>query len=135
MRLVLADVGPLYAAAALHDQYHARAQTELDELESSQWSVVVTRATIIEAYGLILQRLGTTSAIRWIDSIRTSVGFYPARDDDYDAAYDLVIRYPDQDITLFDALLHIVSTRSGILIWTFDHHFDILGSSRWHSGM
>lgn len=44
---------------------------------------------------------------------------------------EIPLRYPDQSITLFDAILAVLSDRLALPIWTFDHHFDVMGSDVW----
>ena len=51
--------------------------------------------------------------------------------DDYLAAAALLSRYPDQRITLADAVVATLSRRLGLPVWTYDHHFDVMGSSVW----
>ena len=62
MKQVLADTTPLYAAFDPSDQYHARSQTELQQLEQSGTEVLLLYPTLLEAYTLVLQRLGTQQA-------------------------------------------------------------------------
>jgi predicted nucleic acid-binding protein len=132
-RAVLADTGPLYAAVDPDDQYHARAQAELIELAADGWQVLAILPTILEAYTLILHRLGIPTAHRWLDDLTGSATPLIPTAADATAAFALVRRYPDQDVTLFDALLAIVSTRLAATIWTYDAHFDILRADRWYA--
>jgi predicted nucleic acid-binding protein len=37
----------------------------------------------------------------------------------------------DQDISLFDAITHVVSERLHVPVWSYDHHFDVLRTRRW----
>jgi hypothetical protein len=37
-------------------------------------------------------------------------------------------------MTLFDAVLASFAIRENLLIWAYDHHFDILGAERWYPG-
>ena len=52
---MLADTGPLYAAADPSDQYHRRSQDELRRIEQQQMVVVVCYPTILETYSLIVR--------------------------------------------------------------------------------
>ena len=63
---VLGDTGPLYATADPDDRYHARAQRELTQLATQQTTVVLAYPTLLEAYTLILNRLGQPTAHRWL---------------------------------------------------------------------
>ena len=40
-------------------------------------------------------------------------------------------RYPDQDISLADAVNAEISERLGVTVWTYDHHFDVMGTGVW----
>jgi hypothetical protein len=50
---------------------------------------------------------------------------------DFQLARSFVVRYPDQDLTLFDALVAIISQRTGFPVWAYDHHFDVLRVPVW----
>jgi predicted nucleic acid-binding protein len=132
-RAVLADTGPLYAAVDPDDQYHARAQAELADLIANGWQVAVTLPTAFEAYSLILYRLGIDAAHRWLDDLTASTTPLIPTVADAAAAFALVRRYPDQDLTLFDALLAVASKRLTAMVWTYDAHFDMLRAERWYT--
>lgn len=132
-RAVLADTGPLYAAVDFDDQYHAQAQAELLALAADGWQVLVVHSTVLEAYSLILYRLGISAAHRWLDDLTGSATPLIPTAADTAAAFALVRRYPDQNLTLFDALLAIVSKRLAATVWTYDAHFDILRADRWYA--
>lgn len=42
-----------------------------------------------------------------------------------------VLRYSDQDISLADAVVAEISDRLEIPVWTFDHHFAVMGVRVW----
>jgi predicted nucleic acid-binding protein len=128
---VLADTGPLYAAIAPRDAYYTRARSELEELIASRWDVVAVEPTVCEAYTLIMQRLGITFAHRWLNELSMGTVLLIPTAEDYRLARSLVMRYPDQDLTLFDALVAIISQRTGFPVWTYDHHFDVLRVPVW----
>jgi predicted nucleic acid-binding protein len=130
-RAVLADTGPIYAAVDPDDQYHSRAQQELDELRSQQLTVMLAYPTLSEAYTLVLYRLGRPVAKGWLGEIFSSAVLINPAPEDYRMAIPRLDAYPDQSITLFDATLAILSKRLGIPVWTFDHHFDVMGSTVW----
>ena len=132
-RTILADSGPLYAAVDPADQYHTRAQAELAELAADGWQVIVLLPTILEAYSLILYRLGIPTAHRWLDDLSGAAAPVVPTTADTASAFALVRRYPDQDLTLFDALLAITSTRLAASVWTYDTHFDVVRADRWYA--
>jgi predicted nucleic acid-binding protein len=130
-RGVLADTGPLYAAVDPDDQYHARARAELDRLDAAGLGVAIAYPTLLEAYTLVMQRLGTVIAQRWLDEIAGAVALVQPTADDYSSAMLRVRAYPDQRLTLTDLVVATVSDRLACPVWTYDHHFDLLRVVVW----
>ena len=131
IRAVLADTGPLYAAVDLDDQYHARAQEQLQSLADQGLSVVLAYPILLETYTLIRYRLGSVSAFAWLEDVRDGSAWINPSPQDYRDATAVVGRFPDQSITLFDATLAIVASRLSLPVWTYDHHFDTMGTAVW----
>ncbi len=131
MRAVLADTGPLYAAVDSDDQYHERARKQLQTLEDEGLSVVLAYPTLLEAYTLILYRLGHPTTLRWLEDVRAGTTLLNPTPQDYRDATVLVGRFPDQSISLFDATLATLASRSGLPVWTYDHHFDSMQTPVW----
>ena len=65
-RTVLADAGPLYAAADEADAHHQRALRELQKLAHDRREVAVAYPTLLETYSLVLYRMGTHAASKWL---------------------------------------------------------------------
>ena len=130
-RAVLADTGPLYALADPSDQYHVRAQTQLDGLASAGQFVAITYPTLAEAYTLVLRRLGGTYARQWLEEVMDGVMLINPEPADYVRALGLILALPDQSVTVFDAVAAAVSERLGLSVWAYDRHFDLLGAKRW----
>lgn len=128
---VLADTGPLYAAIAPRDEHYERARRELDGLAAAGWAVAVTEPTVCETYTLVLRRLGIAVAHRWLDELTAGASLLAPTAEDYHTARTVVARYPDQHLTLFDALVAAVGIRTALPVWTYDHHFDILRVPVW----
>ena len=128
---VLGDTGPLYAAADPDDQYHAQAQRELNRLATQQTTVILAYPTLLEAFTLILNRLGRATAHRWLKETLGGAALLNPTPDDYRAAAAKVGLYPDQSITLFDATLAVVAGRLAVPVWTYDHHFDVMAVAVW----
>ena len=129
-RAVLADTGPLYAAVDPEDEHHARAVQELRKLARDRREVVVLYSTLLEAYSLILFRLGRDVASDWLMEM-TSAALVNATPEDYRQAGDRIRAMPDQSITLFDAVAAVIATRLGLAVWTYDHHFDLMRVPVW----
>lgn len=131
MRAVIADTGPLYAAFDLSDQYHAQSQAELRRLEQEDIAVVVSYPTALEAYSLVLQRLGTQLALTFIESLVEGADLRNPSANDYLAAMQRVACFPDQRITLFDAVTAVMAERLNLSVWTYDYHFDVMRVQVW----
>jgi len=131
--VVLADTGPLYALRDPDDASHGRAREDLENLRAQRFGVVVPYSTLTEGHALVLRKLGLAEArsfLRYL--IRTAVFVTPTAED-YDRAAALILRYTDQDITLTDAVGVEIGDRLGVPVWTYDHHFDIMGARVWRS--
>jgi predicted nucleic acid-binding protein len=128
---VLADTGPLYAAADPDDAHHKRARRELSRLADGRQEVVVAYPTLLEAYTLVLFRLGQSAASRWLEQMDGAALVNPSPQD-YRQAVVKVQSRKDQPITLLDALVATLSGRLGLEVWTYDHHFDVMRVPVWH---
>lgn len=131
MRAALADTGPLYALVDPHDRHHERARVELERLNRSGRAVVLPSPLLMECYSLVLYRLGVAVAHRWLGEIGRGTGRLEPLSTDVEGASQRLLRFSDQKITLFDAVLAEVADRLGTPVWTFDHHFDLLGVEVW----
>jgi predicted nucleic acid-binding protein len=47
------------------------------------------------------------------------------------AAVKKVSRYPDQKITLVDAIVAVLSEKMNLPVWSYDYHFDVMGIPVW----
>jgi predicted nucleic acid-binding protein len=127
---VLADTGPLYAAADPDDAHHKRARRELRRLADENHEIVVAYPTLLEAYTLVLFRLGEAAALRWLEDMDTAALINPSAED-YRHAVLRVQSLKDQSITLFDVLVATLASRLGLEVWTYDHHFDVMRAVVW----
>jgi predicted nucleic acid-binding protein len=128
---VLADTGPLYALADPSDQYHLPAQEQLERLTAAGHYVAITYLTLAECYTLILRRLGTEYAHLWLTEVVDGSAMINPEPGDYIHASSLIVSYTDQPITMFDAVAAAVGERLSLAVWTYDCHFDLMGSKRW----
>lgn len=127
---VLADAGPLYAAVDESDEHHLDARRELQRLDRERRSVVIAYPILLEAYSLVLYRLGVAAAHKWI-SLLAGTSFINPDSEDYGRAVITVRNFPDQRITLVDATVAALALRHGLEIWTYDHHFELMGVPVW----
>jgi predicted nucleic acid-binding protein len=129
-RAVLADSGPLYAAVDEGDEHHFEARRQLDVLERERRSVVLAYPILLEAYSLVLYRLGTAAAHKWIARVAGASLVNPDFED-YGRAVSTVRTFPDQRISLVDATVAALALRMGLEVWTYDHHFDVMRVPVW----
>src|SRR5580704_9127485 len=130
IRAVLADSGPLFAAIDEGDKHHHEALRQLETLEQQRRAVVIPYPILLEAYSLVLYRLGVNAAQQWI-ALVTAASLINPDAEDYGRAVAMVRNFPDQRITLVDATLAALSLRLGIEVWTYDHHFDVMRVPVW----
>jgi len=130
IRAVLADTGPLYAAVDPHDARHKQALRELSKLDDEKHQVVLAYPTLLEAYTMVLYRLGKNVASTWLDEIGQTAMINPTPED-YRDAFARVRALGDQDITLFDGTVAALAIRMGLEVWTYDHHFDVMRVPVW----
>ena len=130
MRAVLADTGPLYAAVDPDDEHHARALLELQKLNRDRHEIVMLYSTLLEAYSLIMFRLGRDVASNWLLDMAQTAPLNPTSEDYWQAAAR-IRALTDQSITLFDAVAAVVAARLKLDVWTYDHHFDVMRVGVW----
>lgn len=130
MRAVLADTGPLFASADQDDAYHERALKQTDELDRDRRIVIIPYPILLEAYSLVLKRFGPHIARSWL-SDATAASLVNPTPQDYSVACGIVRPFPDQEISLVDATLATLAARLNVPVWTYDHHFDVMGVPVW----
>jgi uncharacterized protein len=133
MRGVIADTDPLYAAYDKSDRLHTLAVEQLTALNQAELAVIVPYPVLLESHSLILKRLGIPAAFRLIEEITQGADRINLTIDDYQQAAQLLKRFPDQSITLFDASTAVLSNRLHLPVWTYDHHFDIMKTTVWRN--
>jgi predicted nucleic acid-binding protein len=130
IRGVLADTGPLYAANDEGDAHHSLALRQLKELARDRREILVAYPILLEAYSLLLYKLGRRAATGWLAEVSDASFLNPAPED-YARGLIMVQALPDQSITLVDATLAALSNRMGLDVWTYDHHFDVMRVGVW----
>ncbi len=128
---MLADTGPLYAAVDPSDDNFEQAREDLDRLNSERLSVALSFPVLCESYSLVLYKLGTHRARAWLGEIRDQASLVNPSPQDYEAAAHLISGYPDQRLSVFDAVTAVLSGRMELPVWTYDHHFDVMQVEVW----
>lgn len=129
--MLILDFYTLYAVVDPDDQYHQRSQSELAKVNREKLAIIVPYPVYIETHKLILQWLGFSPAISFADNIRQTANLINPIDTDYEAAVKLVAKYPDQNITLCDAVTAILANQLKVPVWTYDYHFDVMQTQVW----
>jgi predicted nucleic acid-binding protein len=130
IRGILADTGPLYAANDEGDEYHAVALRQLKEFARDRREVLIAYPILLEAYSLLLSRLGRRAATDWLAEVSDTSFLNPAPED-YARGLTIVRSFSDQSITLVDSTLAALATRMGLDVWSYDHHFDVMRVGVW----
>jgi predicted nucleic acid-binding protein len=130
IRAVLADTGPLFAANDEADLHHQRALRELKELARDRREVLIPYPILLEAYSLLLFKLGTSAALGWLAEV-ADASFVNLTPEDYARGFTTVRTLADQRITLVDATIAALAARLGLEVWTYDHHFDVMRVPVW----
>ena len=110
-RGLIADTGPLYAAIDIDDQYPQRSQQELKIINQQKLAILVPSPIYLETHKLILQSLGITAALKFTRDIEKQVNFVNPTAKDYQAATSIITKFPDQKMTLFDAVTVILANQ------------------------
>ena len=131
MKAILADTTPLYGAIDTSDKFHARAQAEIQRIAKEKLIVVVSFPVYIETYSLLLYRLGFEQANRFSQNCLESANLLNPTEEQYLKAIKKVQQFPDQTITIVDALTAILADELNIPVWTYDYHFDVMKISVW----
>jgi predicted nucleic acid-binding protein len=103
---------------------------ELQKLNRDRQEIVILYPTLLEAYSLIMFRLGRGVASNWLHDIAQTAMLNPTSEDYWQAAAR-TRALTDQSITLFDAVVATVATRLKVDVWTYDHHFDVMRVGVW----
>jgi predicted nucleic acid-binding protein len=130
-QFILADSGPLYAQAMRRDGEHARAVRELKGLEAQGYRLLLAHPIILETHKLLLRRNVPPYAHDYTLALTERFHTVNPQSEDYQAGLNIIGRFADQPLSLFDATLAALATRLALPVWTFDHHFDILSTEVW----
>ena len=128
----MADSDPLYALIDRGDEHYQRAKAEFEVLTNNGLSLTLIVPVVQETHRLLLQRFGLHIASPWLEEIHATTVIIATNLDDYWQACSKLAQYRDQRISIGDGLLSVVSQRLQSPVWTYDHHFNTLGATRWY---
>lgn len=128
---VLADSSALYALVDPRDDRHDKAHEDLDRLQDTGHSLSLPHPVLYESHALILHRLGISSAWRWLEEVTAGTRLIMPMATDLEGARLRLKRFSDQEISLADAVTAEIAITLEIPVWTYDHHFDLLGAPVW----
>ncbi|MGK7890755.1 MAG: type II toxin-antitoxin system VapC family toxin [Leptolyngbyaceae cyanobacterium] len=131
MNAVIVDTGPLYAEIDQSDQYHQQARSQLMSLNQNHTQLIIPYPIFLESHKLVLYKCGNYVANVFVNRIKSETNLVNPTVQDYQLAHNLLSQFPDQKITLFDAIVAILSQQFNIPVWTYDYHFDIMGIEVW----
>jgi predicted nucleic acid-binding protein len=129
-RAVLADTGPLYAASDEADEHHQRALLQLEALARDRREVLIPYPILLEAYSLLLFKLGRNAASGWLTEV-ANASFVNPTPQDYARGFTTLQASANQNLTLVDATLAALASRLALEVWTYDHHFDVMRIPVW----
>jgi uncharacterized protein len=126
---VFVDTGPLYALFNKKDNYNQKAQSCLESIRKDKLPIYVSNITIIETHKRLLFDLGYAKAIEFLVSIYDgSIPIVRLAEEDEHEAKRILLKFSDQDFSLYDAINFSIMKRIGISkAFTFDSHFKTFG--------
>ena len=128
----MADTGPLYALAMRRDALHERAREELSVLKREH-GLVISTSNLLEAQSLLLRRETPAFVNRYVTALVKSNDLINPSTEDVLRAQALLGRFEDQHISLFDAVLAVLSETLDVAVWTFDADFDVMRTEVWRA--
>ena len=126
MARILADTSATYALLDRSDRNHARAVSLARLMRRRRLTPLLTNFIVGETHGLVLSRLGSGLARRWLFGNVWPIERITA--DDEIRARDILRRYDDKSFSYVDATSFSLMERLGIRqAFSFDPHFEQYG--------
>ena len=126
MARILADTSANYALLDRSDRNHARAVSLARLMRRRRLTPLLTNFIVGETHGLVLSRLGSGLARRWLFGNVWPIERITA--DDEVRARDILRRYDDKSFSYVDATSFSLMERLGIRqAFSFDPHFEQYG--------
>lgn len=117
---VFIDTSAFYAALDINDKHHQAALRVWSILVGAP--VITTNLVVAETYALILSRMGSRMALRWLKALPI-LPFFPGSEH-HQAVTEVLDKYHDKTFSYADALSFVVMEEKGIRrAFSFDRHF------------
>ncbi|MEW6231626.1 MAG: PIN domain-containing protein [Chloroflexota bacterium] len=128
-RAALIDSSALYALADSRDTNHQEAVNCLRLIAQHRLPLWVTNFTVVETHRRILQSLGGTAGLAFLQNIYDGgLTIERAFQTDEQQARSFLQRFSDQSISYCDAISFAIMKRLGIgKAFAFDWHFRLIG--------
>jgi predicted nucleic acid-binding protein len=126
MARVLVDTSAIYALLARDDHNHHAARNGLDQLRKRRDEPIITNFIVAECHALLLARLGSNVARRWLSTSAWQVE--RSSPEDEDSAREIILTHADKGYSYTDAVSFAVMKRLRIRVaFAFDRHFKQFG--------
>lgn len=94
--------------------------------------MIIPYPIYLEAHKLVLYANGVQAAIAFAERLALQTNLINPTPEDYQAALQLMNRFTDQRITIFDAVTAVLALQTKLPVWTYDFHFEVMSVSVWH---
>lgn len=121
MARVLVDTSAVFALLDRSDVNHSAARATLEGLKRRRAGPLLTNFIVAESHALVLSRLGSDIARRWLLGNVWPVERVSAEDEAN--ARGIIARYVDKTFSYTDATSFAVMERLGLKAFAFDPHF------------
>ena len=128
--MIYIDTGAFIARHLSKDQYHSQANSFWNLIREKSETCVTSNFVLNETYTLLGRRAGYDFAARRARNIYASESLIilrPNREDEL-KAIDFFEKYSDHRLSFTDCVSFVlINNRKIKRVFTFDHHFQILG--------
>jgi uncharacterized protein len=124
--MLIVDAGPLYAAAARHDEHHERS---VQLLSSAERPLLVPALVLTEVSYLLSDRIGAHAELAFVRSLAAGeLVVEPVLDSDWERIAELMEQYLDLPLGMVDASVIALAERRELeVIATLDErHFRVV---------
>lgn len=133
MARILVDTSAVYALLDAGDRWHRAARDAIEAIKRSREEPLLTNFLVAECHALLLARLGSDVARRWLLGNAWPIERVTARDEE--RAAEIIRRYEDKTFSYTDAASFAVMERLGLRrVVAFDAHyrqygFEVVGAA------